>query len=123
MPLGLPMSARSGLFGCTAPNFSGDKYYRHSERFCTGDNSVPGHDANWWPSVCSGPREVYVERFVHNANIALYRRLISESELHPSRDEKRHAMLLTLLAEEEAREQSKQPEEQSIAFAPSFFRP
>jgi hypothetical protein len=45
-----------------------------------------------------------MERFVHNENIALYRRLISESERDLSRDEGRHKMLLTLLAEEEAKE-------------------
>jgi hypothetical protein len=64
-----------------------------------------------------------VQHFVHSANIALYRRLISESELDRSRDEKRHAMLLTLLAEEEARDLSAQPEQPSAAFAPSFSRP
>jgi hypothetical protein len=42
--------------------------------------------------------------FVHNENIALYRRLISESERDPSRDEKRHEMLLKLLAEEMAKD-------------------
>ena len=41
-----------------------------------------------------------MERFVHNANIEHYRRLIAESEFDPSRDEDRHKMLLTLLAEE-----------------------
>ena len=45
-----------------------------------------------------------MERFVHNANIEHYRRLISESERDPSRDEDRHKMLLTLLAEEMAKE-------------------
>jgi hypothetical protein len=39
-------------------------------------------------------------RFVRSANIALYRELISESERDVSRDEDRHRMLLTLLAEE-----------------------
>jgi hypothetical protein len=48
--------------------------------------------------------EVTLERFVHNANIACYRRLIAESELDPSRDEDRHKMLLTLLAEETAKD-------------------
>jgi hypothetical protein len=36
-----------------------------------------------------------MERFVHNASIEH----IDESELDPSRDEDRHKMLLTLLAE------------------------
>ena len=46
-----------------------------------------------------------MERFVHNANIEHYRRLIAESEFDPSRDEDRHKMLLTLLAEEVAKGQ------------------
>ena len=45
-----------------------------------------------------------MQHFVHNENIALYRKLIAESEGCQSRDEDRHAMLLTLLAEEEARD-------------------
>ena len=48
--------------------------------------------------------EVMMERFVHNANIAHYRRLIADSELDPARDEDRHKMLLTLLAEEVAKD-------------------
>ncbi len=42
--------------------------------------------------------------FVHDGNIALYKRLIAESERDPSRDEARHKMLLRLLAEEMAKE-------------------
>ena len=45
-----------------------------------------------------------MERFVHNANIELYRRLIAESELDPKRDEDRHKTLLVLLAEELAKD-------------------
>ena len=45
-----------------------------------------------------------MKRFVHNANIEHYRRLITESERDPSRDEDRHKMLLTLLAEELAKD-------------------
>jgi hypothetical protein len=45
-----------------------------------------------------------MERFIHNANIELYRRLLAESKRDPSRDEDRHNMLLTLLAEEEAKD-------------------
>jgi hypothetical protein len=44
-----------------------------------------------------------MDRFVHNANIELYRHLITESQRDPKRDESRHKMLLTLLAEEEAK--------------------
>ena len=44
-----------------------------------------------------------MHRFVHDQNIALYKKLITESELDPSRDEDRHKMLLTLLAEETAK--------------------
>ena len=45
-----------------------------------------------------------MQHFVRNENIALYKKLIAESESDPSRDEKRHAMLLTLLAEEKAKD-------------------
>ena len=41
-----------------------------------------------------------MERFVHNANIEHYRRMIAESEFDPPRDEDRHKMLLTLPAGE-----------------------
>jgi hypothetical protein len=47
-----------------------------------------------------------MERYVHAANIEHYRRLIAESESNLSRDEKRHAMLLTLLAEEMAKDRT-----------------
>ena len=40
-----------------------------------------------------------MERYIHNENIQLYRRLISESQHDPTRDED-HQMLLTVLAEE-----------------------
>ena len=42
--------------------------------------------------------------YIHDANIQLYRHLIAESERNPKRDEDRHKMLLTLLAEEKAKE-------------------
>ncbi len=45
-----------------------------------------------------------MDRFVHNANVELYRRLLEESNRDPSRDEDRHKMLLNLLAEEKAKE-------------------
>jgi hypothetical protein len=45
-----------------------------------------------------------MERFVYNANIEHCRRLIAESELDPSRDEDWYKMLLTLLAEELAKD-------------------
>jgi hypothetical protein len=50
------------------------------------------------------PVEVEMDRFIHDANIEHYRRLISESQRNPSRDEDRHAILLTLLAEEVAKD-------------------
>ena len=49
-----------------------------------------------------------MDYFVRNENIALYRKLIAESECRQSRDEGRHAMLLTLLAEEEAKKAAQQ---------------
>ena len=50
-----------------------------------------------------------MERYIHNnANIAHYRYLIAESERNPKkRDKDRHKMLLTLLAEEIAKEKKK----------------
>jgi hypothetical protein len=45
-----------------------------------------------------------MQRFVHNENIVLYRKLIAESLGCQSRDEDRHAVLLALLAEEEAKD-------------------
>ena len=45
-----------------------------------------------------------MERYIHDANIAHYRHLIAESERTPKRDEDRHRMLLTLLAEEMAKD-------------------
>lgn len=48
--------------------------------------------------------EVTVERFVHNANLEHYRRLIAESERDPNRDEDRHKTLLTLLDQEIAKD-------------------
>jgi hypothetical protein len=45
-----------------------------------------------------------VERFIHNANMVHYQHLIAESERDPKRDEVRHKMLLTLLAEETAKD-------------------
>ena len=45
-----------------------------------------------------------MERYIHNANLAHYRYLIAESERNLKRDEDRHKILLTLLAEEIAKE-------------------
>ena len=45
-----------------------------------------------------------MERFIHYENVALYKKLIAESERDPKRDEDRHKMLLTLLAEEIAKD-------------------
>jgi hypothetical protein len=44
-------------------------------------------------------------RFRHNENLAIFQKLIIDSERDPSRDEDRHKMLLRLLAEEEAKDQ------------------
>jgi hypothetical protein len=45
-----------------------------------------------------------MDQYVRVANITLYKKLIAESKLDPSRDENRHEMLLTLLAEEIAKD-------------------
>jgi hypothetical protein len=47
-----------------------------------------------------------MERYIHKANIEHYRRLIAESESDPNRNEDRHKMLLTLLAEEMIKEKA-----------------
>ena len=55
-----------------------------------------------------------MSRFVHQENIALYRKLIAESERDPARDEARHKMLLRLLDEEIAKDR-KPPKGQALA--------
>jgi len=50
----------------------------------------------------------------HNENIALYKKLIAESERDPLRDEDRHKMLLTLLAEEKVKN-GQPPNSQTLA--------
>ena len=55
-----------------------------------------------------------MQRFIREQNIALYKMLIAESDQTPLRDEERHKMLLTLLAEEIARDQVP-PDSQSLA--------
>jgi hypothetical protein len=45
---------------------------------------------------------VVMETFVHQQNLAHYRRLLADAELATSEDEIRHSMLMRLLAEEEA---------------------
>ncbi len=60
----------------------------------------------------------------HNENIALYEKLIAESERDPSRDEDRHKMLLTLLAEEKVKNRQP-PNSQTLAelFAETLLTP
>jgi hypothetical protein len=43
-----------------------------------------------------------MERFIHNENLAHYRRLIAASERDPARNEVQHNWLLKLLVDEEA---------------------
>jgi hypothetical protein len=45
-----------------------------------------------------------MEYFVHQQNLAHYRRLLADTELVTSKDEIRHSMLMRQLAEEEAKE-------------------
>ena len=51
------------------------------------------------------PAEGY-QWYIHQENLAHYKKLIAESDLDPSHDEDRHAVLLTLLAEETAKDGS-----------------
>jgi len=55
-----------------------------------------------------------MRRSIREQNIALYKLLIAESERNPSRDKKRHRMLLALLAEEVAGA-NRPPDSQSLA--------
>jgi hypothetical protein len=48
-----------------------------------------------------------MERFIHNANIEHYQRLLAESKRDPSRDEDRYNMLLTLFARKKPRTRSR----------------
>jgi hypothetical protein len=50
--------------------------------------------------------EAAMERFIHKANIERYRQLIAKRERDPNRDEERHKMLVTLLAEEIAKDKA-----------------
>jgi hypothetical protein len=54
--------------------------------------------------VGARPGSVAMEYFVHQQNLAHYRRLLADTELATSKDEIRHSMLMRLLAEEEAKE-------------------
>jgi hypothetical protein len=45
-----------------------------------------------------------MERYLHQENLAYYRRLLADAKLATSKDEIRHSMLMRLLAEEEANE-------------------
>ena len=46
-----------------------------------------------------------MERFIHRQNLELYRRLLAESNVAEVKDEGRHSVLLTLLVDEEAKDQ------------------
>jgi hypothetical protein len=50
------------------------------------------------------PGSVVMEDYVHQQNLAHYRRLLADVKLATSKDEIRHSMLMRLLAEEEAKE-------------------
>jgi hypothetical protein len=45
-----------------------------------------------------------MERYIHEQNLAHYRRLIEESTLNPARNEVQHKWLLKLLADEIAKD-------------------
>jgi hypothetical protein len=45
-----------------------------------------------------------MDRYIHDQNLAHYRRLVAESKRDPSRNEVQHNWLLKLLADEEAEE-------------------
>ena len=45
-----------------------------------------------------------LRRYLHDENVAYYKKLIAESERDPSHDDARHKMLLQLLADELAKD-------------------
>jgi hypothetical protein len=55
-----------------------------------------------------------MSHFVRQENIALYKKLIAESERDPARDEARHKMLLRLLNEEMGKDK-RPPKGQTLA--------
>jgi hypothetical protein len=66
---------------------------KRNQSYCVGENRVGAR-----------PGSVAMEYFVHQQNLAHYRRLLADTELATSKDEIRHSMLMRLLAEEEAKE-------------------
>jgi hypothetical protein len=66
---------------------------QHNPSYCVGENRVGARLGS-----------VAMEYFVHQQNLAHYRRLLADTELATSKDEIRHSMLMRLLAEEEAKE-------------------
>jgi hypothetical protein len=48
-----------------------------------------------------------MDRYIHNENVARYRKLIAISEGDPTRDEARYQTMLSLLAEELAKDKKK----------------
>ena len=65
------------------------------QRCCTGATC----DSPMYPLY---PLEVTMDRYIHDQNLAHYRRLVAESERDPSRNQVQHNWLLKLLADEEA---------------------
>jgi hypothetical protein len=49
------------------------------------------------------PKEATMDRYIHEQNLANYRRLIAESNLAVTKDEVQHKWLLKLLADEIAK--------------------
>ena len=78
----------------------------------TGHNQ-PSAVAGQRAAFARGPVEVVMDRFIHNENIAHYRKLIALGEGDLARDEARHQMLLRLLAEEE-RQRTKSRQQSSL---------
>jgi hypothetical protein len=52
--------------------------------------------------VAARPGSIVMEDYIHQQNLAHYRRLLADTKLATSRDEIRHSTLMRLLAEEEA---------------------
>jgi hypothetical protein len=90
-----------------ASDYGGLSLYPRAEAVSFWQKSVSG---SYWEaaSAQTSPREVAMPDYLYDENIAHFERLVADSVANSSRDEKRHAMLLRLLAEEKAKRSTPQ---------------
>jgi len=90
-----------------ASDYGGLSLYPRAEAVSFWQKSVSG---SYWEaaSAQTSPREAAMPDYLYDENIARFERLVADSVANSSRDEKRHAMLLRLLAEEKAKRSTPQ---------------